>query len=408
MKTKALFLGALLFLIVTNNVFSQVITDNGYFVLNSGEKVNAQILVEVKHKMPKNFKYIRDGKTLTVPSSDIKELSVRNLKYIRKIVQLDVSSNLNNISIGKEPSYESKSLLLRVLLEGEVGLYVYESEEYYQFFLMKDAKIIPLIYKKYKADGKIKKNKSFRNQIAKLSTCNSKLSKLKYKERNLKKFFKTELECQNKKYTDLSKQPFTYKEIINITPRIGYQTNNGIYGATEFPGVISTDFSASSISYGIEGEVLLPFLNRNFSAVAGLDFMNINEVNIYTNNGSPQYSGNISHDYNVIEFFTGIRYHYAIDTSNSVFVGLRYKNSSRNGTTTFDFNPNFNIGQSKVDMGDYDSFGFSFGYKYKKISLLFTYDRYNINTLVDPNNSIEFWAYRDVNNLHVKIGYDLF
>ena len=128
----------LLFLFIGINCFSQINFDKGYFIENSGTKIECLIRnidwlnnpIEFEYKESENS----EQKTITI--KDVQEFGIYdNSKYIKANLNIDLSSNnLDDLSDNKEIIFEEKELFLKVLIEGEASLYEYVDGKIVKFF----------------------------------------------------------------------------------------------------------------------------------------------------------------------------------------------------------------------------------------------------------------------------------
>jgi hypothetical protein len=138
MKMQRQFL-FLLIAIITINCYSQISFEKGYFINNSGHKINCLIKNMDWGFNPTQFNYklSANDELKTATTKLAKEFSVNNniLKYIRSTVNIDRSTeDTDNISRNKNPIFKKEELFLKVLVEGKANLYFYENGDIQRFF----------------------------------------------------------------------------------------------------------------------------------------------------------------------------------------------------------------------------------------------------------------------------------
>ena len=182
--------GVLLLYVITLSLtcFAQVSYEKGYYVDNSGKKVECLIKNLDWRNNPTEFEYkLSDGgaeRKATV--NNVKEFGVyERFKYIRADVKIDKSrSTLVYLSRTKEVEFEQAKLFLRVLLEGKANLYYYEEYDIRKYFFNyeEQKEIKQLVYKRYKAkDNEVKENTYFRQQLLLELKCEAiQLKEVKY------------------------------------------------------------------------------------------------------------------------------------------------------------------------------------------------------------------------------------
>ena len=161
----------LLALLLSSSMYGQISFDQGYIIDNTNQKTNCLIKNLDWKNNPNEIEYklFENTKPVKVAVQSIKEFGIDNVsKYISCNVNIDRSSEITNkLSRNKEPNFKKEVLFLKVLIEGNANLYVYENRNLTRYFYStKDSGIEQLIYKSYVNEyNKISKNNSFRNQL---------------------------------------------------------------------------------------------------------------------------------------------------------------------------------------------------------------------------------------------------
>tara|TARA_R110002049_G_scaffold248552_1_gene423035 strand:+ start:182 stop:844 length:663 start_codon:yes stop_codon:yes gene_type:complete len=206
----------LLFLFIGINCFSQINFDKGYFIENSGTKIECLIRnidwlnnpIEFEYKESENS----EQKTITI--KDVQEFGIYdNSKYIKANLNIDLSSNnLDDLSDNKEIIFEEKELFLKVLIEGEASLYEYVDGKIVKFFFKNNnTEIEQLIFKKYKSSqNQIGSNEEYKKQLWLNLKCDDITLKtfkyVDYKENDLVDFFVKYNTCINVDYINYKKK----------------------------------------------------------------------------------------------------------------------------------------------------------------------------------------------------------
>jgi hypothetical protein len=132
-----------LFLIVFISISTsaQITFEKGYYIDNSGQKIECLIKNMDWRTNPTDFKYkgSESDKSREASLEDVQEFGVYNVsKYIRSKVKIDRSPNqLDKLANGKDPIFEEEILFLKVLLEGKANLYLYQESDHFLFFYTK-------------------------------------------------------------------------------------------------------------------------------------------------------------------------------------------------------------------------------------------------------------------------------
>ena len=124
---KKLFLLIILF---SYSSYSQIVFEKGYFINNSNEKMECFIKNIDWRNNPTEFTYktseVSTQKNIGIES--VKEFGLYNFsKYVRKTVEIDKSlESLDRLAHEKNPVFIEQELFLKVLVEGQANLYVYQ------------------------------------------------------------------------------------------------------------------------------------------------------------------------------------------------------------------------------------------------------------------------------------------
>lgn len=227
--------------------------ERGYFITNQNEKVICFIYNNNSNNIQQYISYKTDE------NSEIKEIDTKllktvvvlpNVKFERHKVSIDLSSNLlGEMSTSRLSNYEEKELFLRVLLEGEVSLYMYSKSNITRYFYAKDSKLIPLEYKKYLKNNAIGKNINYQKQLKDDLSCstNSKLkTKIKYNTKALVKYFTQYNKCIGANVINHTLNNKKYESAFNIAPIITVGSINITSESPEYnTGTKSSHFTST-------------------------------------------------------------------------------------------------------------------------------------------------------------------
>ena len=184
-------------LMLSAPIFAQIKFEKGYFIKNEGEQVSCYIENSDWKDSPLeiNYKINLDAPLQKASLEDLQEFQIaKHTKYIKRTVDLDMSSdNANSLSYVRKPLFEKKTIVLKVLLEGEISLYKYEKNLMLRFFTSQNnGELKQLINKSYISKEVIRKNNRYRVQLQEMLDPKyydlSELKTLKYRTSDLTKF----------------------------------------------------------------------------------------------------------------------------------------------------------------------------------------------------------------------------
>ncbi len=385
--------------ILSLNIYSQIYFEQGYYINNSGQKINCQIKnidwknnpVEFEYKLSANS----ESKTATIKS--VKEFGIDNIsKYIRSSVYIDRSSeNINELNYDRKPTFKEETLFLKVLIEGKANLYKYEDGNLTRYFYNKENfSIEQLVYKSYKTENnKIGKNYKFKNQLwndLKCSTLKIDMAKsLEYKKNDLINYFVKYNECNNVAYKNYEEKQ--HRDLFNLNLRPGFNIStlsiqNSISNSRD------TDFGSElAFRFGIEAEFIMPF-NKNKWALI------IEPTYQYFKSETEISTQNVEVDYKSIELPLGIRHYLFLNENSKFFV---------NGSFVFDLINNNSIinfeSGTNLEIKTRTNLAFGLGYKYN--------DRYSLELRYQTSREVLsdflFWS-SDYQTFSVIFGYSIF
>lgn len=410
----------LLFNLVSFSCISQITYKEGYIINNSGERTEVFIRFdETKgHLSHIEYKTSRGGKNLTTDLKSTKEYGVgEDYKFLRSSVSIDrASQDLEKLSGDRNPDFEEETLYLRLLIEGEYSLLVYQEKNLERFFIRKPSgEIEQLIFKKYTTgDNVIRKNSQYKQQLHNLLKCEgitvNKLMKVDYKKRDLISLFSDYHSCKGADFKVYYSRPkgelnFKVKGGLNF---VNLKMEQNLYNMED-------DFGYSvQPRIGFEIEYLVPMFNKKLSLFTEPSFSLYSQKKklIVINNSQSEnttvtgvYQANVNLKYLEFELPLGMRYYIFLNKENTsrlyfnggVSTNLVINNSEvpedRNGETS-----SFELKHSR----ELYYFG-GIGYSHK--------NKFNIEARFFPEKKLSSnfaYALNHHNSFSIIAGYTLF
>ncbi|WP_295334424.1 hypothetical protein [Flavobacterium sp.] len=191
----------LIVLIISFNTYAQKKYSPGYYINQSGQKIEGYIEDNLSYDSPERifFKSSLESSATEVSISDISEFKIdNNFKFVKYNIAYDQNQveNSNPINrLGKEPDLQNKIVLLKVIVEGNANLYqaVMNGCNFYYFKTNTEKTPQLLIYRKYFYEGRVFENNDFRKLLFERFSTNEKEIKdfynIKYNKDTLTDFF---------------------------------------------------------------------------------------------------------------------------------------------------------------------------------------------------------------------------
>ncbi len=393
---KRIFLIVLL-VIISSGCYAQVSFEKGYYIDNSGQKIDCLIKNSDWAHNPDEFQYklstTAEPKSISI--NLIKELEIFNsLKYIKEQVKIDMSSDdISSLTHNKRAVFKEKEIFLKVLVEGKASLYSYENGSIKKYFYKKDSsQINQLIFKKYlTAEGKIDENNMFRQQLWTTLNCKDlsikNVQNINYDENDLVDFFIKYNNCENAQSnvfkTDQKKSLFN----LTIRPGIDLSSLELLYSGQNY----DKQSSIIGFRFGIEAELVMPFHKNKWSVLLEPVYQSFEY-------DKEVYGQNMLVESKSFTLPVGIRHYFFINNESKVFVNGSYvMGLSLDSKIDFDNGEDLEI---KVNKGN---LAFGVGYNFKsKYSVEI---RYLTNTdLIDGSTNWE----SNYNALSFILGYSIF
>ena len=309
---------------------AQKIFNRGYFIDNEGKRTEAFIADKEWAQDAKTlrFRTTEKGDVSVLNISDVQEIGVGEVLYLRADVEIDKSSGKpQKLSRDRSPEWERHTVFLSVLVNGKADLFYCEwNGEKRFFYRVDDRPIVQLEHKLYQtaktetAASRVLTNNTFKNQLKNDVNCagysDGRLSTLHYEIVVLIKFFKQQNECWGENETLVSTKDHRNLR-VRIAPGVSYAEAQG-----EIIGNGTRQEYEPGIGYrfGAEFEYMLPFNRKKWavlvepawqkfnSEVAGVEGETLN--------------------YNSVELATGVRHYFFLGKEGNIFL---------NGAALFDF-----------------------------------------------------------------------
>lgn len=396
-------------LLVTFLSFAQNKFEPGYYIDNSGVKTECLIKNYEWKNNPKSIeiKSSQDENIITKSIDVIKEFSIIDkTKYIRETVKIDVSVfNLQTPERDPNPTFQDKTLFLKVLVEGKSNLYYFENELYARYFYGNAEKIEQLIYKKYENDDRnISENERYKQQLFVNFKCNNdqkSIESLEYNDELVDYFIKTNncISGTNESKIITQKRKFE----INLKLNLLVNSNSSTYVSPYMKNTYKSE-NSTNMGYGFEAEIILPYNNGNWSVVFDPYYYKYQEPLMDSKN-KIQFENNVS----VFKIPLGIRRYFSINNNSKFFANvalcLNASKSIISNVNEYSYLSFNQITKEEIYNDMYNSFNFNFGVGYQ-------YKRYNIEVKFNPKtvnagNQIvgeEFY----IKQTSLKLGYKLF
>lgn len=404
----------LIILFIGLNTIAQKKFEKGYFITKNDKKVTC--LINVEFSTISNTLYYKknDGKLLREDTDNLKEIKTQNTYFRRHNVKIDENKALNNT---KELVLINKSLLLEVLINGEIELFVHQKNATNFFYKTKNSSIINLKYKEYISDkNKITDNNFFQKQLWNNFNCNNKnpsyFTKIKYSKKDLKLFFKEYLNCKNIKFIEfeINQKNYTLIDFLNIRPLIGISNSTISQKVQKIGDDYEMTPKSTTVTYGAELEFTIPSLLEFSLSLSYLNKQKINDKghfitkSVHTSNNSKYY-----YESSFSKIPVKLRYNYFINSNKVLFFDAGVNFNKLSGY--FEFIRDVD-GYKMIYIDHEESFtnfNFGIGFKYKKYFIELDYSPINtdLNNLSGGSIKNTNWIHKN-NNFSLVVGYNLF
>lgn len=389
--------------------YAQYKFEKGYFINNSGEKIECLIKNMDWKNNPSEFRYKLTDQDVEQTNNidEVAEFAVHSeFKYERHSVLIDRSSDsMKNMSTEKDPIFTEEQLFLKVLMEGNANLYYYESANLRRFFFKtQDSEIEQLVYKRYRTENSENAyNNKFRQQLYVSLKCDKisvqKIENLGYRKSDLVSVFELFNQCEKVEYEAFKKK--STKNSIHLTLRPGISSSSLDIRNSEFSSK-NTDFgNEMTFRIGVELEYVLPF-NKNKLAIIfepGYQYFSSEKEITYVETLTFSETTIVTADFSSLELPIGFRYYSFITDKSNLFFDAQVVIAIPLSKTIQAERPELLY----LETGTSTNLAFSFGYKYaKKYSVALQYQTKR-NLFINYNS----WK-SDYQNIALIFGYTLF
>ena len=308
---------------------------DGYYVTNSGERIECLIRDENWLASPKRIRYKRNE------TDEIKQLEMETIQEFgltagdvyKKTTSPLILSSTKRGQLDETPAFnpEERTVMVKQLLGGEIALFEYFDQSILNYLIqIGDGPMEVLRYKKYSELGyEISENNQYRNQLLRLLPCQTlNIQGLEYKARSIIELIQAYKKCtgmvdgnQNQDVTGNRKGSFNFKLWAGIqatdfqyVERIGPPT---IILPGMLAGNIVVDFEDKLVpKFGVGVEKILGFNNNKWSAFATMTFMQYQTDQIENIFDEPVfYEVKITR----LENYLGLRHYMFVSPASSIF-----------------------------------------------------------------------------------------
>ncbi|MGB3800349.1 MAG: hypothetical protein WA952_11100, partial [Lewinella sp.] len=246
-----------------------------YLVDETGEEVAVEILDRDWVDNPRRFRY-REGNDDRVGTLEgIREFGYADgsLRYLRATVDIDRSDDRpSKLSSSPQPLYESDTVFLEWLVDGEADLFYWEKGEVRRlFYRLGDAAPTPLVNRRYRRGYRIIDQALYRGQLRTDVNCDVPdyaFKDLTYQREDLVHYFADYNDCRGADYRKSLRPPAPGNVRLYLRPGGAYffgelRTDNGA-PTPEVSPLVET----LGARVGLEVEMVLPLANERWSLFA--------------------------------------------------------------------------------------------------------------------------------------------
>lgn len=397
----------ILMTILSLNCYSQITFEKGYYINNSGQKVDCLIKNIDWKNNPTEFEYrlSENDEQKKVGINSVKEFGIHNIsKYSRHLVNIDRSSKVfAEMSNIKNPIYKQEQLFLRVLVEGTASLFRYEDGNLKRYFYkMDDSDVKPLIFKIFKtSEGKVAENNAYKQQLWNDLKCQGismkDIENLYYSKNELVNFFVKYNICKKSNFINFNNS--TKKDWFNLSLKsqlnsssLKIQNSNSNERKADFGNQLA-------IRFGVEAEFILPYNNNKWAIIIEPTYQQFKSESEIFDIPTPTVpiDTKVKVEYSSIEVPIGIRHYMFLNRYSKLFI---------DAFIIIDFDSNSIIDFEKLpdlEIVTNNNLAFGFGYKYNnKYSLELRYA--TSRNLLSTQSS---WS-SDYESLSLIFGYTMF
>ncbi|SNT14846.1 hypothetical protein SAMN05421640_2518 [Ekhidna lutea] len=359
--------------------------EEGYYISSQGTKVNCLIKNEDWLKNPTEITVLAEGIDKILTIDQIEEFGIHDYsKYVKFTTKIDQSpTKTSKLSNSRNPDWETKTVLLKTLLEADLTLYEYFNNNSYKYFIESSNELEPLVFKKYqKKAGIVLINNYYQQQIKQYADCDEfddrKLASIDYNSRDLIRVITVINQCKESAILNYHEMKSGTQKLFNLS----------ITSGLSFSSLSLSPASGDDIEYdnenniriGVELEYILPYANGKWSIIADPHYQ------YYSSSAETKSTatGGVDKktiDYRSIVLPIGLRRNFSFH-DNFMFANLLY---------SFDFDFKSKVGIDDIEVEGRPALGIGIGIKKKKLSFE---TRYNLNREITGNHVFYSSDYR--------------
>ncbi len=403
----------LCFLFSTYSI-AQIVFEKGYFIKNSGERIECLIKNKDWKDNPNNFEYKRsqDSEVSITSLKEASEFGVyERSKFKRFNIGIDrSSSDLNDMSYERVATIKKEILFLRVLTEGASNLFSYEDHNMKRFFYnVGQNDVEQLVYKLYKNDDEeIGENRRYRQQLMNSlkNDCISinQLKNIGYYEKEMINLFVKYNDCNSDSKSTSYLEKKLQRDTFNLTLRPGINSSSM---SIDPPNTLrDAEFDNElSLRFGVEIEYVLPFNKNKWAIILEPTFQSYKSKTIIRglDNPSLPLDRTFIANYKSIELPLGIRHSFYLSKKTKLFINTSYViDLDIDSGIEIGLTSEFDENKVKTEINSRSNFAFGIGLKYAKFS---TELRYGLNREV--LGDLIFWD-SSYQTTSLIFGYSLF
>jgi hypothetical protein len=364
----------LLLLAASFTGFAQINYEPGYYVDNSGGKVQCLIknIGWKNNPVYIDYKMTEGDEPRQRVIDNTAEFSVGSYKFKRYTVNIDRSSNeVEKLSDTREPEWRKETLFLKVLVEGKATLYQYEDNNLTKYFYSTGSHTTAeqLLYREYSVAQVIYENSAFRQQLYNLMKDKTQdaneFKNVKYRASDLISLFLDYNKGSGQETVNLAEKQDQGKVNFKITPGAGLaflsvtHAAGGAGNATEYKAD-----AAPVYRIGVEVEYVMPFNRNKWSIFADPN------VQFYSHSGTDKvtyFSYTVTNtfetEYNFIELPVGFRHYMFLNNKSKIFIDATFSLALNLGSPYIKYNTADPLPISKSS-----NIGLGAGFSYQRYS----------------------------------------
>lgn len=367
----------LFFILTSVAAVAQIKYEKGYVVRENETNSNLLIKNEGWMNNPSEIsvKTSQEAEPFVLKMEEIREFGIDGeVKYVKATVPVgSIGKKIEELDKTGEWKTRDETVLLKLMVEGEANLYqLQKNGEKLYFIGTAGSDIEPLIYKKFVPPGSIKihENNHFRQQLYNKLQCEAidanKVQNLDYTESDLLNIFEKYNRCKDSNYTSVNTHQT--EQLIHLSVRPGVRFDQLKMETSKTKRKIEFD-QQTSLSFGLQGEYVLPFQKNKWSLLAESYYHSYSGEAEFPSNNANLQDGSVKIDYKAIAIGVGLRHSFFLNPDSKLFLNailladVSLGSSEMTFDTVYDTYTDFEFG--KVEPG----FALGGGYAFKKWSM---------------------------------------